>query len=587
MGEVFRAHDAVLERDVAIKVLHRQLAGDRGFVERFRREARAAASLSYPNIVGVHDWGAVDGIYYMVMEYVRGLSARDVLNAEGVLAPAQAVDVLLQTLLALDHAHRRGIVHRDVKPENIMITREGVVKVADFGLARAYADAQITEVGTVTGTVQYLAPEQLQGEPADPRTDLYALGIVAFELLTGRLPFTGETPMAIAYKHVNERIPTPSSRNAAVPKVLDGWVASMTEKQRELRPESAAEARRDLLDEATSLPPAPNVGTLVPDVTVLPSRRSPSEAATTVTIARAQFRTRPRRWRTVVGIVLGLIILATAAWGAWTYVIPHRVDVPSVVGLDVRDAQRKLESAGLVARIAQGRHSLRVDEGAVLAVRPDEGTVVEDGTRVVLVPSAGPPPVRVPNLVGKTLERARELLRGADLRVGDVTRGYHAELAEGHVIRQSVDGRDDAPLGSAIDVVVSRGPTPLPVPRVAGRIVENATALLEDAGFVVARTDAFSDDVARGRVISQDPARGKNLQPGETVSIVVSLGPEEFELPSVLGLGRDEAIARIHALGLEAQVVPVPGGNGSTVVSQLPPVGETVRVGDTIAIYVA
>jgi eukaryotic-like serine/threonine-protein kinase len=587
MGEVFRAHDAVLERDVAIKVLHRQLAGDRGFVERFRREARAAASLSYPNIVGVHDWGAVDGIYYMVMEYVRGLSARDVLNAEGVLAPAQAVDVLLQTLLALDHAHRRGIVHRDVKPENIMITREGVVKVADFGLARAYADAQITEAGTVTGTVQYLAPEQLQGEPADPRTDLYALGIVAFELLTGRLPFTGETPMAIAYKHVNERIPTPSSRNAAVPKVLDAWVASMTEKQRELRPESAAEARRDLLDEATSLPPAPNVGTLVPDVTVLPSRRSPSAAATTVTIARAQFRTQRRGWRKVLGIVFGLVILATAAWGAWTYVIPHRVDVPSVIGLDVRDAQRKLENVGLVARIAQGRHSLRVDEGAVLDVRPDEGTVVEDGTRVVLVPSAGPPPVRVPNIVGKTLERARELLRGADLRVGDVTRAYHAELAEGHVIRQSVGGRDDAPLGSAIDVVVSRGPKPIRVPRVAGRIVEDATALLEDAGFVVARTDAFSDDVARGRVISQDPARGKNLQPGETVSIVVSLGPEEFELPSFLGLGRDEAIARIHALGLEAQVVPVPGGNGSTVVSQLPPVGETVRVGDTIAIYVA
>lgn len=587
MGEVFRAHDAVLERDVAIKVLHRQLAGDRGFVERFRREARAAASLSYPNIVGVHDWGAVDGIYYMVMEYVRGLSARDVLNAEGVLAPAQAVDVLLQTLLALDHAHRRGIVHRDVKPENIMITREGVVKVADFGLARAYADAQITEAGTVTGTVQYLAPEQLQGEPADPRTDLYALGIVAFELLTGRLPFTGETPMAIAYKHVNERIPTPSSRNAAVPKVLDGWVASMTEKQRELRPESAAEARRDLLDEATSLPPAPNVGTLVPDVTVLPSGRSPSAAATTVTIARAQFRTQRRRWRKVLGIVFGLVILATAAWGAWTYVIPHRVDVPSVIGLDVRDAQRKLENVGLVARIAQGRHSLRVDEGAVLDVRPDEGTVVEDGTRVVLVPSAGPPPVRVPNIVGKTLERARELLRGADLRVGDVTRAYHAELAEGHVIRQSVDGRDDAPLGSAIDVVVSRGPKPIPVPRVAGRIVEDATALLEDAGFVVARTDAFSDDVARGRVISQDPARGKNLQPGEIVSIVVSLGPEEFELPSFLGLGRDEAIARIHALGLEAQVVPVPGGNGSTVVSQLPPVGENVRAGDTIAIYVA
>ncbi|MGZ8605250.1 MAG: protein kinase domain-containing protein, partial [Actinomycetota bacterium] len=180
MGEVFRARDAVLEREVAVKVLHRQLAGDNGFVERFRREARAAASLSHQNIVAVYDWGAVDGIYYMVMEYVRGQSAREVLNAEGVLAPAQVADVLLQTLAALDHAHRQGIVHRDVKPENVMITREGIVKVADFGLARAYADAQITEAGTVTGTVQYLAPEQLQGEPADPRTDLYSLGVVAY-----------------------------------------------------------------------------------------------------------------------------------------------------------------------------------------------------------------------------------------------------------------------------------------------------------------------------------------------------------------------------------------------------------------------
>jgi len=191
MGEVFRAHDAVLAREVAIKVLHRPLAADQGFVDRFRREARAAAVLSHPNIVAVHDWGAVDGIYYMVMEFVRGQSLRDILNAEGLLAPAQATDVLLQTLSALEHAHRQGIVHRDMKPENIMVTRDGVAKVADFGLARAYADAQITHAGHVTGTVQYLAPEQLQGEPADPRTDLYALGIVAYELFTGQPMFRG------------------------------------------------------------------------------------------------------------------------------------------------------------------------------------------------------------------------------------------------------------------------------------------------------------------------------------------------------------------------------------------------------------
>ncbi|MDP9300912.1 MAG: protein kinase, partial [Actinomycetota bacterium] len=210
MGEVFRAHDAVLAREVAVKVLHRSLSSDPGFVERFRREARAAATLNHPNIVAVYDWGAVDGIYYMVMEYVRGRSVRELLNASGRLAPSQAADIIRQTLAALEHAHAKGIVHRDLKPENILITTDGVVKLTDLGLARAFADARNTRAGAVTGTVQYLAPEQIRGEPADPRSDLYSLGIVAYELLTGELPYTGETPMAIAYKHLSNRVPKPS-----------------------------------------------------------------------------------------------------------------------------------------------------------------------------------------------------------------------------------------------------------------------------------------------------------------------------------------------------------------------------------------
>ena len=324
MGEVYRARDAVLERPVAIKVLHRNLAGDAGFIERFRREARAAANLNHQNIVAVHDWGSVDGIYYMVMEYVAGLSVREILHAEGLLAPAQAADVLDQTLAALQHAHRQGIVHRDVKPENLMVTRDGVVKVADFGLARAFADAQITEAGNVTGTVQYLAPEQLQGEPADPRTDLYALGVVGFELLTGRLPFTGETPMAIAYQHIHEPMPKPSSMNPAVPASLDGWVASVTEKQRELRPESAAEARRDLEAEARSLPAAPPLASLVPEVTVIPAPADVTsvpephgDPAETVTIpGRALGRSKRKRRKGLwaLAIVLALLAIGTAAW---------------------------------------------------------------------------------------------------------------------------------------------------------------------------------------------------------------------------------------------------------------------------------
>jgi serine/threonine protein kinase len=197
-------------------------------VERFRREARAAAGISHPNIVNVHDWGAVDGIYYMVMEYVRGRSVRELLNADGPLAPAQAADILRQTLLALEHAHAKGIVHRDLKPENILLTTDGTVKLTDLGLARAFADAKSTHAGAVTGTVQYLSPEQIRGEPADPRSDLYALGIVAYELLTGRLPFTGETPMAIAYKHLSDRVPPPSGFADDVPPNLDGFVESAT-----------------------------------------------------------------------------------------------------------------------------------------------------------------------------------------------------------------------------------------------------------------------------------------------------------------------------------------------------------------------
>src|SRR5437763_3941534 len=211
MGEVYRAHDDVLGREVAVKVLHPQYANDHGFIDRFRREARAAAVLNHPNIVGVYDWGVTEGTYFMVMEFVSGHNLRTVLSHAGRLEPAQVVEVIAQVLSALEHAHGHGIVHRDVKPENILIDDAGTVKVADFGLARAFADATISQVeGTVTGTVQYLAPEQVQGDPADPRTDLYATGIVMFELLTGQPPYSGETSVAIAYKHLNERVPPPS-----------------------------------------------------------------------------------------------------------------------------------------------------------------------------------------------------------------------------------------------------------------------------------------------------------------------------------------------------------------------------------------
>jgi len=591
MGEVYRAHDVVLERPVAIKVLHRSLAGDAGLVDRFRREARAAASLNHQNIVAVHDWGSVDGIYYMVMEYVAGLSVRELLNERGVLAPAQAVDVLDQTLAALQHAHRQGIVHRDIKPENLMVTRDGVVKVADFGLARALADAQITEAGTVTGTVQYLAPEQLQGEPADARTDLYSLGIVAFELLTGRLPFTGETPMGIAYKHIHERVPPPSSFNPAVPAPLDGWVASVTEQERELRPESAAEARRDLTAESGSLPAAEPLDSLVPDVSVIrgPEPDARVDRAATVTIPGRTTRHLGRRpwWKVGLVLMLALFALASAGWAAWAYLIPHRVDVPSVIGMPVDNAQTMLGDAGLVVRMAQGEYSTRIAADHVLRVQPPEGTTLDKGDRVTLVPSLGPRPVPVPNVIGKTLPKARSVLHGAGLQVGDVRREYDERVDEGLVIRQSVEGDAQAPIGSDIDLVISRGPTPVPVPKVVGLEQSAATAALEAAGFVVNVDEEFSDKIERGVVISQTPARGTELQPGSDATIVVSKGPPEFAMPSVVGMSRDDAVAKLRSLELLVDVSIVPGHPGARVVFQEPAAGTTVRAGDLVHVYVA
>ena len=597
MGEVYRARDAVLERPVAIKVLHRNLAGDAGFIERFRREARAAANLNHQNIVAVHDWGSVDGIYYMVMEYVAGLSVREILHAEGLLAPAQAADVLEQTLAALQHAHRQGIVHRDVKPENLMVTRDGVVKVADFGLARAFADAQITEAGNVTGTVQYLAPEQLQGEPADPRTDLYALGVVGFELLTGRLPFTGETPMAIAYQHIHEPMPKPSSMNPAVPASLDGWVASVTEKQRELRPESAAEARRDLEAEARSLPAAPPLASLVPEITVIPApadvtsipepqaipprpSRSPGarSGVRSGSAARAGGRSRSC-WRSSRS--------APRRGPSWTYLIPHEVDVPKVVGLTVEDAQAQLEQAGLVVRIAEGRNSTKVPAGSVLKVQPAEGTTLERGDRVTLVPSLGPPPVPVPNVVGLPLADAKEALREAHLKVGEVTKAFDERFEADQVVRQSVKAKQDAPQGSAIDLVVSKGPTPVSVEKVVGLQQDEAVAVLESQGFVVDVQEEFSDKDEKGTVISQTPEKGTDLQPGKTVTIVVSKGPPEFPMPNVVGMERDAAVAKLRSLGLLVDVSIVPGHSGSQVVFQEPASGTTVHAGDLVHIYVA
>jgi serine/threonine-protein kinase len=589
MGEVFRARDAVLSREVAIKVLHRSLAGDQAFVERFRREARAAATLNHPNIVAVYDWGSVDGIYYMVMEYVRGRSVRDLLNAHVKLAPAQAAEVVRQTLQALEHAHAKGIVHRDLKPENILVTADGVVKLTDLGLARAFADGHATHAGVVTGTVQYLAPEQIRGEPADPRSDLYSLGIVTYELITGRLPFTGETPMSIAYKHLSDRVPAPSSLVADVGPDLDGFVASATDRDREMRPESARTMRMDLETIARSLPGARSLSSLVED---LPEVRGDADDTAVVrmieteTIPRVE-RTKRRRFRKALAALLVVATVATAAWGAWAYLLPKTAIVPPLTGETIEDARAALGELGLSVQLDEGRYDLQVPKSSVVAQRPPSGTELDEGAAVVLIPSLGPPPVDVPKMIGKTREEAEALLRDAKLELGSVRDAYHDTIPEGLVIRQTEEPASSVPQGSRVGLVLSLGHAPVDVPPVVGMNADKATRALETAGFSVKEATGFSDKVERGVVLSVTPDEGSTEPYASTVTITVSLGPEEFPAPNFVGLSRGAAEALADAWGLELAILTVPNTGGANVISQLPGGGSTVRYGATITLYMA
>ncbi len=547
MGEVYRAHDSVLGREVAIKVLHPQFAGDPGFVERFRREARASAILSHPNIVGVFDWGSTDGTYFMVMEYVRWLNLRTLLTEYGRLEPAQVVEVALQSLSALDHAHGQGIVHRDIKPENILITQEGTIKVADFGLARAYAEASTSVVeGTVTGTVQYLSPEQIQGEPADPRTDLYAFGVVAYELLTGRPPFTGETSLGIAYQHLSGRVPAPSEAAPDVTAALDTPILWATEKDRAKRPPSARTLREEFAQVGSDLPAAPRVAELasqIPSAEIIPQDR-----ATTVTIPRARSprARRARRVRILAVVALLLGALAAAAWAGWMYAVPHYTNVPTVVGLSAQEAARKLEAAGLKVTFAPAVFSSTVESGVVVQTRPPPGTRVRTHSAVQL-----------------------------------------ETVKEGRVISQSPDPKQEIERGSVVTIVVSKGPAPVDVPDVVGQPKAEARATLEALGFTVKEADEYSTTVARGDVIRTDPPAGRSEPRGSQVTMVVSLGPKTFAMPDVVGMSGEEARATLEALGLTVSVVPVPSTTPpDTVVFQDPDAGTTVQQGQDVKIFV-
>ncbi len=581
MGEVFRARDQVLGRTVAVKVLPQELAARPGFVERFRAEAQAAARLSHPNAVQVHDWGSSDGSYFMVMEYVRGRTLREVLAARGRLQPAQAAAVLGQLLAALDAAHASGLVHRDVKPENVLLTAAGDVKVTDFGISRmAEVGVPLGQKGAgapgrqtssdLLGTASYVSPEQIRGDPVDARTDLYAAGCVLYELLCGAPPFEGNVAHVL-HEHLTGRVPAPS---VEVPEAapLDAVVAGSTEPDPAARYPSAAAMRTALAEAAASLPGAPPLSELASEIT------SMVVTETQETMVSPLPRRRRRRWPLLVAVLLVLVV------GAGAVMLRP---VPKVTGLRQAEAVAKLRGARLHSAVGTAFDDT-APAGTVIRARPpfSVGPFGLRGSTVRLTVSLGPDLRQVPLVEGQTLAAARQAIHAARLPDPVVTEEFNP-APKGTVVNQEPPPQAVRP-GSPITLKVSKGPELVAVPAVvSGTAYSAASATLTAAGLSAVRQETYNDAPAE-TVLGQAPVAGTSVPKGSAVTLTMSVGPQPFPMPNVAsGATCAAAKAQLEALGLVV-TVKSPSGMCSTnpVLLQNPPAGPPVRKGDAATLYV-
>ncbi len=605
MADVYCAHDMQLGRKVALKLLHDRFAEDEEFLERFRREASSAAGLQHQHVVSVYDRGQSDGTSYIAMEYVAGRTLKQlVTDSEGGLEPARAIDLTVQILRAARFAHRRGIIHRDFKPQNVIVDDEGRAKVTDFGIARAGA-SDMTQTGSIMGTAQYLSPEQAQGHAVGARSDLYSIGVILYELLTGRVPFNADSAVTVALKQVSET-PTPPSRiNTKVTSELEAVVLRALAKEPEDRFADADEFIAALQAASSRMPSAGAIAAAEAAAASLPApdsrRRTPPPPPPQgphptgvlpvephhVDVVREPLPARPARtrprwpWLALAGLLLLALIIAIVLLA-----VPKKVQVPDVVGGSVSTAAQRLRSEGF--KVAYVRDTSDKPRNTVTGQDPQGGTSAQEGEIVTLTVSDGPPLQKVPDVVGDGRRTARQKLTQAGFEVQE-RRVPSAGVRINRVISQTPSASSQAEKGSVVTLEVSAGPEQVKVPDVAGKTDEQARTALENVGFRVTVAKKEDADADPGKVLSQNPAAGTAAARGSVVTVTVAEQPKQVDVPNVVGRSQTAATETLSkaGLGIDVEEAPVDSPDRDGIVQTQSPDADTkADRGTTVTITV-
>ncbi|MDI6816404.1 MAG: Stk1 family PASTA domain-containing Ser/Thr kinase [Actinomycetota bacterium] len=594
MADVYKAMDSVLERPVAIKVLHRHFAEDEDFVTRFRREAQAAANLNHPNIVSIYDWGSQNSTYFIVMELLEGESLKQHIQSKGVLEPREAMEITKKVLSALSFAHRNDIIHRDIKPHNIIITKDDEVKVTDFGIARAGVST-MTQTGTILGTAHYLSPEQARGHEVGVTSDLYSAGVVLYEMVTGRIPFDGENPVAIALKHVHEAPVRPNEINPKVTPALQTIILKAMAKNPESRYQSAAEMRNDIMRLMEGMPivavPPDEQETLI----MAPAHGSRNDVTAQRQAPRpipAPPKAKPNWPAIIIAIVL---VLTASAIGGWFLVSsgivggPQMITVPDLTEKTEAEAAAMLKAKGLRLGDVNKAFSNTLDPGVIISQQPGADEKLEEGKEVAVTVSMGRELVTVPDVTNDTSAIATNKLNKAGLELGNSEYEFSEEFEQDKVIRTVPEIGEEVPADTKVNLIISKGQDSVQIQDVEGKTAAEAKSILEGDDLQVTPSESFHDSIDIGTVIRTVPIAGSLVKKGSMVTVYVSKGPELITVPKVLEKLEDEANAILVEKGfnIDVQILNgVPASQDNRVISQDPSQGEQRRKGTVVLIVV-